>query len=411
MRRFFLDVLTLAAVVLVGLSAWLWARSWRAPDIITGVGYPGPRVSHGIRAVSDEGRWELFLGRATISQSPEPTTYPPGWQQIRHYSLVHERKSWTPKTLDLWVASPPWQAGRFLAGVGRHEWTSVSGDRTATQTAGGVAIGTPYWFLVAAAAMLPASRVLLRRRRTRLAASGRGPVPRPVAMRQRLSQLLTAGSAVAFAAVATFWVASYHTQHGCRVDFNGETMPGDRPGEWWPVHAHYTFAVNRGALNFLYLRDVEERATDRGHGIPETSFYRTEDKPTLFPFAVPDPYDVKLHAVGFLFCAETVRFPPVNMPAANGRRATETSAMRRRQRWGQVPLWLPAIAAGAMPAVMLVRHVRAIRRRRRNAAGQCVSCGYDLRASRDRCPECGAPVAPAAGPVVSPPAAPILPSR
>ena len=53
--------------------------------------------------------------------------------------------------------------------------------------------------------------------------------------------------------------------------------------------------------------------------------------------------------------------------------------------------WLLFMLAALLPAVW-VRRAREWRRQSRAAQNLCAACGYDLRASPGRCPECGAPV-------------------
>jgi hypothetical protein len=51
-----------------------------------------------------------------------------------------------------------------------------------------------------------------------------------------------------------------------------------------------------------------------------------------------------------------------------------------------IPMWLPMVTLLIAPGVAIARRVQIMRRRLRN---RCGSCGYDLRESPGRCPECG----------------------
>ena len=51
-----------------------------------------------------------------------------------------------------------------------------------------------------------------------------------------------------------------------------------------------------------------------------------------------------------------------------------------------LPHWIPVSTLGSL---FVVFYLPIQRRRKRKKLGLCVKCGYDLRGSKERCPECG----------------------
>ena len=89
------------------------------------------------------------------------------------------------------------------------------------------------------------------------------------------------------------------------------------------------------------------------------------------------PY-IEVNDAGFGFGRYTSSVPPVSLITTDR---------------VSFPWWCVAVATAVLPAIGLRQRLR-----RRRPPGVCPGCGYDLRATPDRCPECGAsvtvPVAP-----------------
>jgi hypothetical protein len=182
----------------------------------------------------------------------------------------------------------------------------------------------------------------------------RGKIP---AMRKSLRLLLnalTALSLVLFIGVYTLWARSYDTKdqfvwarahgrgHGLTSASGTVTWVSDAPCPY-DFTGHWQEPVDTGGR--LFVQGLERATADDGR---------------MWFVPRPDEY-------------QRMDFGP--MPPA-------------RVDWS-FPYWTLALATAALPAARLFAAAKGTRRRMRSARGLCSTCGYDLRASPGRCPECG----------------------
>jgi hypothetical protein len=178
-----------------------------------------------------------------------------------------------------------------------------------------------------------------------------------------LLNILTLLCLLLFLATLVFWPRSYF-----RSDWYHYVVVDPRGREW----IQYSLNSNKGSLYVSYFNfafKTDNRFQD---------YVRLRSAPAGFSYEGYAPRDNHYltgsvpRRLGFLLESE------YNTPDASGSYDFPRAA---------VPHWFIALITALLPATRLYR---ALRRRQQNRAGLCRSCGYDLRATPTRCPECGA---------------------
>jgi len=180
---------------------------------------------------------------------------------------------------------------------------------------------------------------------------------------------ISALSALLCMASFALWFSTYWV--GYDVVFTGSIHDGRESG--------FTFGAHRGDLiiawgtTYLrpgraseYLREGKELDPDWREGW-RFSAYRG------IPYS--GPAAVIKGLCRFEFFSRDLRTPAIDL-----------DAFRRVQGYLWLPLWVPSVAFMVCPLFELHRRRR---KRRQMPPLHCSNCGYDLRATPNRCPECG----------------------
>ncbi len=176
-----------------------------------------------------------------------------------------------------------------------------------------------------------------------------------LSMKRRLFNILVAFSLLLFVVTVGLWLRSYWTTDHILLP---------KPGMYqrWSIQSYL------GRLGCSTLK------MDRP--IPDPSYWYTRNVDD------EDQYDLIRGAGEFKWTG-----------FGNYRQTIAGGKTLYYEQFYYVPYWFPVLLSAILPWIWIVK----IRNWRQHRRGMCRKCGYDLRASKDRCPECGASVSVSTG--------------
>ena len=197
-------------------------------------------------------------------------------------------------------------------------------------------------------------------------------------MRAWLLGLVAVPSLLLCVALSVAWVRSYfvgevvHFAAGPVIDTTpAAPMVGD------PLKWRHQYSLHSGAGKLqLVRRELQDTQLDKPG--------RTASAPALavVDLSATTSSDRAYSGAGFAYFNRHKQ--PFNTPPVTG------------WYWGflvlSAPYWALVALSAVAPTLWFMQLARRRRRRLRRRRGQCPHCGYDVRASAERCPECGQPL-------------------
>jgi hypothetical protein len=230
-------------------------------------------------------------------------------------------------------------------------------------------------------------------------------------MKRRLFHLLAAGSLVVAMATAVFWIRSYrvadqfcideYTGHEQLIQSNSGmlTFEANRHYELYPrMRPPLTFEHVRGrpTANVSPVISYPLNASQRAWNLGPISFVNVDYGPHPTPEQLENQRDrvAQLRKAIAQKREELAATQPTRQQAKDlyTREANVAAMQNVRAGWMwrlYVPAWLVFSLTFLLPAWWCMSFAR---RYRREKQGVCMVCGYDLRATPQRCPECGTEV-------------------
>jgi hypothetical protein len=189
-------------------------------------------------------------------------------------------------------------------------------------------------------------------------------------VRRRFINFLTALSLLLFVATGVLWIRSYIScdalVHSTREKSTEKIKAiGSERGQ---------IMVASGKWQFIGANDEWMRIMERNTLPPAGLHWRIDYHPD------PRPHNYTFEKLGFMLQREHF---------TSGGGYSVLTIVHDIDAAG-LPYWFLSLIMAILPA----RWFTALRRRTRQLrGGLCSACGYDLRATPERCPECGQPVA------------------